>query len=53
MKQNSIKTDGQNHHTEDKREGQKTIKRCATHRNPRKALASPSCDGKLSHPQPL
>jgi hypothetical protein len=32
---------------------EKNVKRCAAYRNPRKALASPSGGGKLSHPQSL
>jgi len=35
------------------REGQRKVKRWATHKNQRKERASPSQDRKLSHPQPL
>jgi len=47
------KTDGQNHHMEDKREGQRKAKRHTTCRNQRRERASPSRGRKLSHPQPL
>jgi hypothetical protein len=39
---NPIKIDVQNHHLEDKREGQRKAKRHATHKNQRKEKASPS-----------
>jgi hypothetical protein len=50
---NPIKIYGRNHHVEDKREGQKEVKRHAARMNQRRERASPSCDRKLSHPQPL
>jgi hypothetical protein len=48
-----IKTNGQNHHTENRKEGQRRAKRHATHKNQRRERFSPSCGKKLSHPPPL
>jgi hypothetical protein len=50
---NSIKTNGLNDHTEDKKEGQRKANRCTTQRNQRRERASPSYDKMLFHPQPF
>jgi hypothetical protein len=39
--------------TKGKMEKQRKVKRCATYKNQRKERASPSCDRKLSYPQPF
>ncbi len=51
--QNPIKTSCWNHHTKDKREGQRKANRGTTHMNQRKEKANPSCGRKPSFPQPL
>jgi hypothetical protein len=50
---NPIKIDGQNHHTKDKKEGQRKVKRHTTRKNQRRERAKPFCGRKLSHPQHL
>jgi hypothetical protein len=41
---NPIKIDGRNHHTEDKSEGQRKVKRCAACKtNQKREKACPSC----------
>jgi hypothetical protein len=49
-KKNPIKTDGRNHYTEDKREGQRKTKRHAAHMNQPKERTSPSRGRRLSDP---
>jgi hypothetical protein len=46
-----IKIDGWNHHTKDRKEGQRKANKCTTRRNQRRERASPSYGRKLSHPQ--
>jgi hypothetical protein len=47
---NLIKINGQNHHVEDKKEGQRKAKKCTTHINQRKERTSPYHGKKLSPP---
>jgi hypothetical protein len=47
---NPIKIDGQNHHMEDKKEGQIKAKRCIIYMNQRRERTNPFCGRKLSHP---
>jgi hypothetical protein len=50
---NPIKIDGRNHHTKDKKEGQKKAKRCVARKNQRGEIVNPSHGRKLSHPHPF
>jgi hypothetical protein len=45
-----ITKNDQNHHMEDKREGQRKAKRCEAHKNQRRERASLFRDRKLFHP---
>jgi hypothetical protein len=48
-----IKTNGKNHHTKNKKEGQRRAKRHVGHKNQKRERSSPSCGKKLSHPPPF
>jgi hypothetical protein len=50
MTKNPIRINSDNHHTEDKKEGQRKAKRNTTHKNQRRERASPSCGKKLFNP---
>ncbi len=52
-KKNLIKINGQNHHKEDKKEGQKKTNRRVAHKNQRRERANFFCVRKIFHPQPF
>jgi hypothetical protein len=50
---NQTKIDGHNHHTKDRREGQRKANKCTAHRNQRNEKVRPFHGRKLFYPQPF